>query len=146
MSHLLDANALIALCWPSHEHHETIVAWLKKVGRRGWATCALTQAALVRLSLQPAVAGRVFTASEVAELLAHHTAHPQHQFLPLDFGFDVVKQSCTGGLWGHRQITDAWLLTAAIHHGHKLLTLDRSLSALLAADHERKAHVTVLGA
>jgi uncharacterized protein len=146
MGHLLDANALIALCWPAHEHHEVMVAWFKKNARRGWATCALTQAALVRISLQPAFAGRSITVADVAALLTQNTAHSQHEFLPLDFEFETVRKQCTGGLWGHRQITDAWLLTAAIRHGHKLLTLDRGLSALLATDQERKAHVVALGA
>jgi hypothetical protein len=46
---------------------------------------------------------------------------------------------------GHRQVTDAYLLTAAIREGMKLLTLDRGLSSLLATDAERSLHVECLG-
>ena len=45
---------------------------------------------------------------------------------------------------GHRQVTDAYLLTAAIRNGRRLLTLDRGLVNLLASDVERTLHTEVL--
>ncbi len=45
---------------------------------------------------------------------------------------------------GHRQVTDAYLLTAAIRNGMRLLTLDRGLVNLLASDVERTLHTEVL--
>jgi len=45
---------------------------------------------------------------------------------------------------GHRQVTDAYLLTAAMRGGMKLLTFDRGVGALLASDAERAAHIEVL--
>ena len=42
MTSLLDANALIALCWPRHEYHATMRYWFGKNARSGWATTALT--------------------------------------------------------------------------------------------------------
>lgn len=139
MSHLLDANALIALCWPTHEHHDRMRAWFKRHARTGWATCALTQGAFVRIVSQPAFAGRALAMHEVAELLLRNTAHPQHRHVALDFDLAQVLATCTGGLIGHRQVTDAWLLTAARRHGMKLLTFDTGLSALLATPAERQA-------
>jgi len=62
----------------------------------------------------------------------------------LDFGFDAVMACCTGGVVGHRQVTGAFLLTAAIRHGMKLLTFDKGLMMLLASDVERSAHIEVL--
>ena len=79
MSHLLDANALIALCWPPHEHHERMRDWFGRHAAEGWATCALTQAAFVRLLCQPVIAGRAMAMADVAELLLRNTAHPKHR-------------------------------------------------------------------
>lgn len=134
---LLDANALIALLWPAHEHHAAMQRWFKTHASRGWATTAITQAAFVRIVSQPAFAGRAIPIHEVGALLLRNLAHAKHQLLALDFGFDVVQASCTGGLLGHRQITDAWLLTTAIRHNARFLTFDKGVSQLLASPAER---------
>lgn len=143
--YLLDANALIALCWPHHQHHKSMHAWFGRNAAQGWATCALTQAALVRISLQPAFAvAQSISFQDAAQLLAHNTAHPAHHLLALNFGSDAVAQLCTGGIWGHRQITDAWLLTTAVTHGCKLLTFDQGIGALLATQQERERSIALL--
>ena len=144
MSHLLDANALIALGWPTHEHHPRMISWFRQYARAGWASTAFTQAAFVRIVSQPAFAGRSIAVGEVAELLLRNTAHAKHRLVALDFGFADVWAACTGGILGHRQITDAWLLTAAIHSGMKLLTFDAGIAQLLASAQERSKHLTVL--
>jgi uncharacterized protein len=145
--HLLDANALIALCWPHHEHHQPMLAWFQGQAAHGWATCALTQTALVRISLQPAFSSlfaQGISLETLTQLLANNTSHPAHRLLSLDFGFDAVAQYCTGGIWGHRQITDAWLLSTAIRHGYKLLSFDKGINALLATQLEKDKHLMLL--
>lgn len=146
MSHLLDANALIALAWPTHDHHPRMLSWFGQHARAGWATTAFTQAALVRIVSQTAFSGRPIAISEAAELLLRNTAHVKHKFAPLDFGFAEVIQCCTGGIVGHRQVTDAWLLTAAIRQKMKLVTFDSGISQLLASPNERSKHLMVLSA
>lgn len=141
MSFLLDANALIALGWPAHEHHGRALNWFKKHARQGWATCAFTQAAFVRIIAQPSFSGHAISVGEVGEVLMRNTAHPKHRFLPLDFGFEQVLGCCTGGLLGHRQITDAYLLTLAVRHGAKLVTFDGGIGQLLATAAERERHL-----
>ncbi len=144
MSHLLDANALIALGWPTHEHHSRMMSWFRQHARGGWASTAFTQSAFVRIISQPAFSGRSIAVGEVAELLLRNTAHAKHRLVALDFGFADVWAACTGGILGHRQITDAWLLTSAIRSGMKLLTFDKGIGQLLANERERSKHVTVL--
>lgn len=144
MSHLLDANALIALGWPTHEHHSSMARWFRQHAKAGWATTAITQSAFVRIVSQPAFSGRSIAIGEVAELLLRNTAHPKHQLVPMDFGFADVLGACTGGILGHRQVTDAWLLTAAIRSGMKLLTFDAGIDQLLSNAQERSKHIAVL--
>lgn len=141
MTALLDANALIALLWPTHEHHAAMRQWFRLHAGTGWASTALTQGAFVRIVSQPAFAGRTIPLAEVADLLMRNLAHPQHRLLSLDFGFDAVLRACTGGLLGHRQVTHAWLLTAAIRHGAQLLTFDTGLAQLLATPRERSRYI-----
>lgn len=74
-----------------------------------------------------------------------NTAHPKHALVPLDFDFADVMAVCTGGLLGHRQITDAWLVTAAVRGGMKLVTFDTDITQLLASPRERDQHVSRLG-
>lgn len=141
MSHLLDANALIALCWPPHEHHERMRDWFGRHAAEGWATCALTQAAFVRLLCQPVIAGRAMAMADVAELLLRNAAHPKHRYLESAPDLATVLAVCTGGLMGHRQVTDAWLLTAAVQNGMKLLSFDDGVPMLLATAAERQRHI-----
>ena len=56
-----------------------------------------------------------------------------------------VAGLCTGGLVGHRQVTDAYLLALAIKRKCKLVTFDSGLRQLLATEHERALHVELLG-
>ena len=123
-----------------------MVRWFRQHARAGWGTTALTQSAFVRIVSQPAFSGRSISIGEVAGLLMRNTAHPRHRLIALDFGFADVLGACTGGILGHRQITDAWLLTAAIRSGMKLLTFDTGIAHLLVNAEERVKHLTVLSA
>ena len=143
-AHLLDVNALIALLWEEHQFHDTMAAWFTRHAKRGWATCAITQSGFIRVMNQPALAKPVRTVTELANVLKQNLAHPAHRLLALDFDFTEVLMRCSGGVVGHRQVTDAYLLTAAMRTGMKLLTFDSGAAALLATDAERAAHIEVL--
>ena len=144
MSALLDANVLIALSWPQHEHHQQVARWFARAGMRAWATCAVTQAALLRISMQPAFMGCPVSFAEADSVLAAVLSQGQHTFLPADFGYEALPRLCTGGIHGHRQITDAWLLCTAVLNQCKLVTLHRGVSHLLASAQERDAYVLQL--
>ncbi len=142
--YLLDANALIALGWPAHEHHLRVQAWFKDHARHGWATTPFTQAAFVRVVSQPAFSGNLIGPREAAELLARNLTHRHHRFFPHDMEIGEVASLCTGGLVGHRQVTDAYLLALAIKRKCKLVTFDNGLRQLLATAGERSTHVEQL--
>jgi uncharacterized protein len=143
---LLDANVLIALLWPAHEHHARASAWFAAARSGGWCTCALTQAALVRVMSQPAFHAPPLTIDDAATLLTRNTVAADHRYLPITFQMVDVLRHCTGGVVGYRQVTDAWLITLAAKHGAKLATLDQRLHALLATPEERARDLTLLPA
>lgn len=142
---LLDANALIALGWPAHQHHLLIHAWFKPNARHGWATTPLTQAAFVRIVSQPAFSGGAIGPREAAQLLTLNLAHRHHSFFALDMQIAQVAALCTGGLIGHRQVTDAYLLALAVKRQCKLVTFDSGMRQLLATEAERDAHIEWIG-
>jgi uncharacterized protein len=145
---LLDINVLVALVWPHHAHHAAALAWFNAHAEKGWYSCALTQAGFARLLSQPAFAATTGqnapSMKQVVALLQSNLAHPQHKLLPLNFGIDAVLDCCTGGLQGHRQITDAYLLTLAIQNNIQLLTFDAGIRSLLATEAERVKHIECL--
>ena len=102
------------------------------------------QAAFVCVICQPAFAGRALAVAEVVEVLHRNLAHPAHRLIPLDFGFDEALRLCTGGIFGHRKATGAWLLSATIRANVKLLSFDRGVGQLLRSDAERNADVLML--
>jgi uncharacterized protein len=143
-AHLLDLHALIALIWEDHQFHDTMGAWFTRHAKAGWATCAITQSGFVRVMSQPALAKPSRTVADLAGALGQNLAHPAHRLLPLDFDLAEVLARCSGSVVVHRQVTDAYLLTAAMRAGMKLLTFDSGLGSLLASGAERTAHIELL--
>jgi len=87
----------------------------------------MTQCAFVRISLNPRFSELSEGPVRAAALLESVVELPHHEFWAddLPFSADEVPKSVTG----HRQVTDAYLLGLAAHHGGKLVTLDRGISA-----------------
>lgn len=130
MISLLDVNMLIALAWPSHIHHRKAVKWFAKHNAQGWATCALTQCALVRISSNPKIIPEAVSVKEALALLEEVIRHPSHHFWKDSVSLLDPKMP-TDLLLGHRQVTDAYLLGLAIQYKARLVTLDSGLSGLL---------------
>ena len=118
---LLDSNVLIALATPEHSLNARAAAWFRK-GHR-FATCPITQGALVRFHLR---AGVDATAESAKLLLESISLLPQHEFWPDDASYLDMP---TAGIIGHRQVTDAYLVLLAGRHGSALATMDRALAA-----------------
>lgn len=122
---LLDANVLVALADAAHVHHDAAATWFKN-SRAPFATCPITQGALIRVLLRLQA---VPDAASAARVLSGFAAHPRHRFWSDSLEYTALSWS---GVMGHRQVTDAYLAALARHHGGKLATLDRGLAALHA--------------
>ena len=132
---LLDANLLIALLWPTHEHHQRAQAWFASDGRRRWATCPLTQLAFARIVSNPAFSPDALGPTEAIMLLERNLRHPRHLFWPDDVALDELADAARGtaGLQGHRQVIDLYLLALAARHGGAIATFDAGLRSLATA-------------
>lgn len=123
MVHLLDANVLIALGDRDHVHHSAARDWFELSGSQGFATCPITQGALMRLLLQrgfPAQGGAL-------EILRAFVVHPSHHFWPDELGYPEIHWD---GVIGHRQVTDAYLAALARRRQGRLATFNKGLAAL----------------
>lgn len=123
---LLDANVLVALAWPNHAMHEAAHRWMSGVDE--WASTASTECAFLRLSLNPAVVGHALDVHDVLAALRALTAHSDHERWPEDES--PAAAPLMGRCTGHRQVTDAWLLSVAAARGGRLATFDRRLAVL----------------
>jgi toxin-antitoxin system PIN domain toxin len=120
--YLLDCNILIALATPEHSLNARAAAWFRK-GHR-FATCPITQGALVRFHLRAGVSA---TADSARLLLKSISSLPRHEFWPDDVSYLEMP---TAGVTGHKQVTDAYLVALARKHGGSVATMDQALAAM----------------
>jgi toxin-antitoxin system PIN domain toxin len=139
---LLDVNVLIASVDEGHVAYKTVHAWLRESAERHWATCPLTQAGFVRIISNRRFHEQAVTVAEAFELLAAITQRPGHRFWPIDITLAEAVQPLQERLFGHRQVTDAYLLGLAIRNKGRVVTLDRGIETL--AGESYRQHVTVL--
>jgi uncharacterized protein len=138
--YLLDTNLLIALLWPSHEHHQVAVKWFGRHRGRGWATCPLTQSGFVRIVSNPVFSRDAVQPREAVHVLAANLAATDHSFWADDVPLPEAVAFTGFRLVGHQQVSDAYLLGLAIRKGGMLATLDRHIALLTEpAAPERKA-------
>lgn len=128
---LLDVNMLVAIGWSSHAHHKHALKWFSENREFGWATCPITQCGFVRLSCNPAFTPDAVAPAEAVRLLCKLVASGGHTFWPdeLSMASDLIPADL---VTGHRQVTDAYLLRPAMHHGGRLVTLDQKLKSLVS--------------
>lgn len=121
---LLDANVLIALATPEHPARTACIQWFNAEAARAFATCALTEGALLRFVLRTQPRPSIPLA---LELLTAIQALPGHRFIEAAPSY---REARLVDVRGHRQLTDAWLAALARRHGLSLVTLDAGLAAV----------------
>ena len=122
-SHLLDANALIALVIAEHEHHGRVTAWVTQVDKV--ALCPITEGAMVRYLIRVGE-----TAATASQLLNTLRESPRVDFWPDSISY---TEAALEHVTGHRQVTDAYLSSLAASHQARLATLDVALATELGA-------------
>jgi predicted nucleic acid-binding protein len=114
------------------------------VRNEGWATCSVTQGGLVRVLSTPALNTNLRPAAAL-RLLEASVVDPYHQFWADTPGFLSLVAPFADRLRGHRQPTDACLLT--LKHDGRLATLDSGIMTLAHASppFQRDFHHLVIG-
>ena len=144
-THMLDVNVLIALAWPIHVHHPIAHAWFERMGHLSWATCPLTQLAVVRVSSNPRIISTAVSPRAAVQALREMAGLPGHVFWADDLQVNDLASFAGSALVGHRQVADAYLIELARHHKGKVATLDGGVADLLPQG-ERARYVVHIGA
>jgi uncharacterized protein len=128
---LLDVNVLVALAWDSHVHHAATRSWFAEHAAAGWETCPLTESGFVRVSSNPKVLVHPIGVEAARAVLSALRATGGHRFVTDDVS---ITDADVPGIAGHRQVTDAHLLTLARRRGVRVVTFDRGMLALGGSD------------
>ena len=125
--YLLDVNVLIALVDPVHVQHEQAHEWFSRVGKKGFATCPITENGLLRIVGHPKYPNSPGTPAIVLDSLAAIRALKGHTFWPDDISLADQRYLDASRLSSHAQITDSYLLALARAHEGRLASMDRKL-------------------
>jgi len=128
--YLLDTNVLIPLLWPRHNDRRRVEKWFRTNAMSSFATCSFTQAGFLRITCSREFVGEVFKWKEARELLFALTSLEGHEFWPTTIDVFAATDPVSRRMHGPKQITDAYLLGLAKHHGGKLATLDKAIVSL----------------
>jgi uncharacterized protein len=140
---LLDVNLWVALFDDAHTHSVEANALIERP-RTKIASCPLVENGVVRVLNLPGYGNRgPLGLARVRDQLRNACTSMDHEFWPDDvsiadpalFNFDRIH--------GHNQITDAYLLALAVHHGGTLVTFDRAIT-LDAVRGAKAQHLLVL--
>lgn len=124
---LLDANVLIALLDPEHQHHDAAHGWLAENAASGFAVCPLVENACLRIMCQPSYPKALpfaMVLSRLQSLRAHDACHFWEDSVSLTAPACLVS----GAMLAPAAITDTYLLVLAVKHEGRLLTFDRRIA------------------
>jgi toxin-antitoxin system PIN domain toxin len=131
---LLDVNMLVALLNEDHVHHQTATEWFDTPNLQ-WAVCAFTEAGFLRYMTRPTL-GDV-SMEEATAMLERLAQEPGYQYQPISADWQTLCGMFFKRLFGHNQITDAYLLGVAVREGLVLVTFDRAILHL-AGEHAKQ--------
>lgn len=132
--YLLDVNMLIALSSDEHEHHQRAHEWLRSIRREEWGICPLTEAGYVRFATNPARKIQPVSVSDARAVLVEITKRPGYHYWPITESWATLTSPIASRIFGHQQVTDAYLLGIAIKEDGVLVTFDRGLKYMAGAE------------
>lgn len=134
---LLDVNALIALTSIEHPQYPAAQRWFDSLVHEEWVICPLTEIGYVRVVTNPASGPIMRTFLQAAAILKDLAQRPGYRYWPIDESWVALTSTFRSRIFGHQQITDAYLLGLAIKEDGVLVTFDRGLKYLAGPEYAR---------
>jgi len=132
--YLLDVNVLIALTDDEHSDSERAHLWRASIGKDEWVVCPLTETGYNRFEANPATGFPEGSVKRAVEVLARLAKLPGYRFWPMTYGWAPLTAPFASRIFGHQQVTDAYLLGLAIKENGVLVTFDRGLKYLAGSE------------
>jgi toxin-antitoxin system PIN domain toxin len=136
--YLLDVNVLIALAEPEHVHHQTVMKWFNTPGL-DWGLCAFSEAGFLRVTTNPKAGSH--SVQESTRVLADLANHRGYRFWPISAGWAALAAPFHERVFGHQQITDAYMLGLAVKENGVLVTMDKAIKFLAGAQYSKNVLV-----
>jgi toxin-antitoxin system PIN domain toxin len=131
---LVDLNVLIALTDPEHKHHKKARNWLTSAGREWLGICPLTEAGFLRVTTNPAFHPGPRTLEQAIAILQVLKGRDDYWYCPIDESWVTLTAGFASRIFGHQQVTDAYLLGIAIKERGVLVTFDRGLQYMAGTE------------
>lgn len=132
---LLDVNVLVALTDRKHVHHELTTERFNRQLSEDWGTCAFSETGFIRVVTRPSTGA--LSVGEAAEIVERLAEHPGHRFWAMTETWSTITAPFKDRIFGHQQITDAYLVGMAVRENGILVTLDKALSHLAGREFSR---------
>ena len=136
--YLLDVNVLVALLDEDHIYHQAVTQWYDTPGLQ-CAVCPFTEAGFLRYMTRPKTGN--LSMVEATAMLARLAQESGYHYQPISADWHTLCGPFFQRLFGHNQITDAYLLGLAVHEDLVLVTFD---STILHLAGKYGSHVLVL--
>ena len=143
--YLLDLNTLIALAEPDHEFHKPAGKWFQAEGKENWGVCPLTEAGFIRITTHPKYRPATRTVQQAAAILASFAEHPGYHYWPIVDSWARLTAPFSTRIFGHQQVTDAYLLGLVIKEHGVLVTFDSGIRVLAGTEYSRNLRVLSSG-
>jgi toxin-antitoxin system PIN domain toxin len=134
---LLDVNVLIALLEPGHDFFQKAQEWFRSSGKDNWGVCPLTEIGFVRITTNPLFYPGPRTHEQATSALAKLASRPGYRYWPMTESWTTLTAPFVDRIFGHQQVTDAYLLGMAIKEDGVLVTFDRGLLYLAGSEFRR---------
>ena len=134
---LLDVNVLVALTSREHEHYRKANSWFNSLGNAEWGVSPLTEAGYMRLTTNPTAGLGAVDFTRAVAVLDLLTKKPGYCFWPITESWPRLTAPFAERIFGHQQVTDAYLLGQAIKEDGVLVTFDRGLKYMAGAAYSR---------
>lgn len=131
---LLDVNVLIALTSVEHPQYTTAQRWFDSLIDEEWGICPLTETGYVRIITNPTGGPIMRTFLQAGAILRDLAQRRGYCYWPISDTWAELTAPFAGRIFGHQQVTDAYLLGLAIREGGVLVTFDRGLKYLAGAE------------
>jgi uncharacterized protein len=139
--YLLDLNVVVALTDDEHEHYASAHRWFDTLRGESWGTCPLSDAGYIRLATSPAARIGSGSFTSAIAVLADLARRPGYCFWPITESWAELTAPFSSRIFGHQQVTDAYLLGLAIKEDGVLATFDKGIRYMAGAEFTRNVLV-----
>lgn len=133
-------NILIALTDKDHQYHLLAQNWLS-TPNLDWGVCAFTEAGFLRVATHPRYGSHSMEGATA--ILRGLVRLPGYRFWAASASWIMLAAPFKERIFGHQQVTDAYLLGLAVKENGILVTLDKAIGYLAGPDY--REHVLLLG-